>query len=144
MDYTATVSREGKHWLAEFPDCPGCQTFAPSRTALKKEAADALEGWLEAHLITGKAPPKPKRRAMPRRGDLSVRVPTSLAVALQVRWARLEKGLTQGQLAKLAKVSQQQIAKLEKPGENPTIATLTRVAEAAGMRLSVGFTDLRD
>ena len=28
MHYTAVVTKEGKQTLAEFPGCPGCQTFA--------------------------------------------------------------------------------------------------------------------
>ena len=28
MRYTAVVTKEGKQTLAEFPGCPGCQTFA--------------------------------------------------------------------------------------------------------------------
>jgi hypothetical protein len=30
MSYVAYTSREGRHHLAEFPDAPGCQTFAAS------------------------------------------------------------------------------------------------------------------
>lgn len=145
MIYTGIVSREGKHWLVEFPDAPGCQTFATSRTKLIAEAHDALVGWLEAHLETGRAPPVPKRRR-PRievaraLGDMiDVAVPPTVAIAIQIRWARLAKGLTQSDLAKRAHVSQQQIAKLERPGENPTVDTLAKVAAAAGMRLSIGF-----
>ena len=51
MQFDAYIHREGKAWLAEFPDCPGCQTFADSRDALPGAAAEALEGWLESHLV---------------------------------------------------------------------------------------------
>jgi predicted RNase H-like HicB family nuclease/DNA-binding XRE family transcriptional regulator len=145
MIYTGIVTREGKQWLVEFPDAPGCQTFATSRAKLAVEARDALIGWLEAHLVTGKAPPVQKRRrprieAARALGDtIDVDVPPTIAIAIQLRWARLAKGLTQSDLAKRAHVSQQQIAKLERPGENPTVDTLAKVAAAAGMRLSIGF-----
>jgi transcriptional regulator with XRE-family HTH domain len=36
-------------------------------------------------------------------------------------------------------VSQQQIAKLERPGENPTIGTLAKIAKALDRSLDVGF-----
>jgi hypothetical protein len=42
MHYTAIVRREGRHWLADFPDCPGCQTFSVSQTLLDREEALAL------------------------------------------------------------------------------------------------------
>ena len=33
MQYVATITRAGASWLAEFPDAPGCQTFAESERA---------------------------------------------------------------------------------------------------------------
>ena len=46
MFYIAHVSREGKHLRAEFPDAPGCQTFAGSEEKLREAAQEALEvGW---------------------------------------------------------------------------------------------------
>ena len=62
-----------------------------------------------------------------------------LSAVLQIRWRREELELTQGQLAKRAGVSQQQIAKLEDPDGNPTIATLEKIAAALGLRLEVSF-----
>jgi predicted transcriptional regulator len=58
---------------------------------------------------------------------------------LQTRWRREELELTQGQLAKRAGVSQQQIAKLEDPDGNPTVATLEKIAIALGLRLELSF-----
>jgi predicted RNase H-like HicB family nuclease/DNA-binding XRE family transcriptional regulator len=142
MEYIAYVSREGKHWLAEFPDCPGCQTFADSGDDLPELAKEALEGWLEAHLADGEVPPEPKahRRAPAGHKLAPVRVDPNLAIALQIRWVRAKEGLTQGQLAKKAGVSQQQIAKLERPGENPTIGTIAKIAKALGVHLDVALT----
>jgi predicted transcriptional regulator len=66
-----------------------------------------------------------------------VPVDPNLAVAVQLRQARVHVGLTQAQLAKRAGVSQQQIAKLERPGANPTISTLKGVAAALERELDV-------
>jgi predicted RNase H-like HicB family nuclease/DNA-binding XRE family transcriptional regulator len=142
MRYKALVFREGSSWLAEFPDCPGCQTFADSEEELSGMAKDALEGWLEAHLVDGQAPPRPSRNhgAAPR-GRTVMEVPVSprLAVALRIRWERQRARLTQGELALRAGVTQQQIAKLEHPDENPSIGTLAKVADALGLELEVSF-----
>jgi predicted RNase H-like HicB family nuclease/DNA-binding XRE family transcriptional regulator len=139
MEYPAFVRREGNYWLVEFPDCPGCQTFARSEKELRKAAQEALEGWLEAHLVDGQVPPQPRpRRRAPKDVRLwSVAVDPALAVSLQIRWFRQDAGLSQADLAARAGVSQQQIAKLERPGENPTIATLKRVAKALDVKLEV-------
>jgi DNA-binding XRE family transcriptional regulator len=49
--------------------------------------------------------------------------------------ARLAKQLTQEQLAKKAGVTQNTIARLESGTNNPTIATVSRVASALGKEL---------
>jgi antitoxin HicB len=134
MQYAAKITTEGKHWLIEFPDCPGCQTFGTSREDALAQGREALQGWLEAHLIDGALPPKPKAK----RG-VFVTVPLSLAVALDIRWLREEQGLSQGALAKRMAVSQQQVAKLERPGGNPSVETLTKVARALGREPVLAF-----
>ena len=57
--YRVSIAREGGYWLASFPDCPGCQTFAESLSDLLVASGEALEGWLEAHEICGLVPPTP-------------------------------------------------------------------------------------
>jgi DNA-binding XRE family transcriptional regulator/predicted RNase H-like HicB family nuclease len=141
MHYDAYVRREGKHLLVEFPDCPGCQTFVDSRNALANTAQDALEGWLEAHLVDGRIPPRPvSRSGAPARKRLArIPVRAGLTAALTIRWARQDAGLSQKALGALAGVKQQQIAKLEDPDENPTLETLEKVAKALGLSVHIGL-----
>lgn len=61
-------------------------------------------------------------------------VKPGLAIALEVRWARQDAGLSQAELAERAGVSQQQIAKLESPEGNPSVATIAKIARALGLR----------
>lgn len=136
MFYIATVKREGRYWLIEFPDAPGCQTFTEKKDQIEATAAEALESWLEAHLVSGRLPPEPKRRKASK-DAVRIDVPLSIATAIEVRRARQRAGLTQGDLAEAAGVSQQAVAKLERNGSNPTIATLEKVARAVGGRLAV-------
>lgn len=135
MFYRATVAKSGKHWLVTFPDCDGCLTEGNTRTEAVAAAHEALQGWLEANLVQGSAPPRPRAR----KGE-AIEVAPLLSAVLQIRWRREELELTQGQLAKRAGVSQQQIAKLEDPDGNPTIATLEKIATALGLRLEMSFT----
>jgi transcriptional regulator with XRE-family HTH domain len=58
-------------------------------------------------------------------------------VATVVREARRRGGLTQTEVARRLGTSQAAVAKLERPGANPTIATLDRVLSATGHRLEV-------
>jgi antitoxin HicB len=133
MQYIAKLSREGGRWLIDFPDCPGCQTFGDTKEEALAMAADALEGWLETHLEHGDVPPRPRAR----RGGVAINVPGGLDVAIQLRWLRDELGLSQAELARRVGVSQQQIAKLERPTSNPTIRTLIELTEKLGSRVLI-------
>ena len=61
-------------------------------------------------------------------------------VALQIVALRQQAGLSQKELAKLLKTSQQQISRLESPGyEGHSLSTLRRVADALHARVRVVF-----
>jgi transcriptional regulator with XRE-family HTH domain len=61
-------------------------------------------------------------------------------VALQIAALRTQAGLSQKDLAKLLKVSQQQISRLESPGyEGHSLSTLRSVAKALHARVRVTF-----
>lgn len=54
-----------------------------------------------------------------------------------LREARVARGLTQSQLAERLGTTQAAVAKLERPGTNPTVATLRKALAAADHRLSL-------
>ena len=82
MRYPAVITKDGRSTVAVFPDCPGCATQADPGERIEDQAAEALQGWLEAHLITGDVPPRPPRRA-PKGKTLLVEIPARLAVKNQ-------------------------------------------------------------
>jgi antitoxin HicB len=133
MQYVAKLTREANRWLVAFPDCPGCQTFGDTREEALSMAAEALEGWLETHLEHGDVPPRPRAR----RGGVPVDVRAGLDVAIQLRWLRDDLGLSQAEIAKRVGVSQQQIAKLERPASNPTLRTLVELTQKLGSRILI-------
>ena len=135
MRYVARVTKEGRNFLAAFPDCPGCQTFAPSMKELAVMAQEALEGWLEAHLVGRDVAPLPKARH--RKGDILVIISPRLDAAVQLRHLRSEQGFTQADLAKRMGVSQQQVAKLEDPDANPSLETLSKAFHALGAEVEI-------
>jgi antitoxin HicB len=135
MQYIARLTQEGGRWLIDFPDCPGCQTFGDTREEALAMAAEALEGWLETHLEHGDVPLRPRAR----RSGVAIDVPSGLDVAIQLRWLRDDLGLSQAELARRVGVSQQQIAKLEKPTSNPTIRTLVELTEKLGSRVLINL-----
>lgn len=141
MEYIARLDTDRRRTIITFPDCPGCETFAEPAEDIESVAREALEGWLEAHLKEGVAPPMPdplrKSRAARSTEVVSVAIDPTLALRLELRWARQERGLSQGQLAKLTGVTRQQISQLESPDTNPTLATLHKVAFALGMDVQI-------
>lgn len=61
-------------------------------------------------------------------------------VAIQITSLRRQAGLSQKELAKLLKISQQQISRLESPGyEGHSLSTLRRVAKVLHARVRVVF-----
>lgn len=61
-------------------------------------------------------------------------------VALQIAALRQQAGLSQKDLAKLLKTSQQQISRLESPGyEGHSLSTLRRIAEVLHARVRIVF-----
>jgi DNA-binding XRE family transcriptional regulator/predicted RNase H-like HicB family nuclease len=141
LQYTAFVHREGKHYLIDFPDAPGCHTFAVHKSDIGATAREAIEGWLEAYLTSGQVPPLPRMHHVARQGEalVCVAIEPKLVLAVEFRRMRFMRGWTQRDVAKRVGVSQQQIAKLEDPDANPTIETITRVARAFDMDLVVAF-----
>lgn len=136
MQYPAAITRERKYVLAEFPDCPGCQTFVPDGESIEEAAQEALEGWLESNLGRDLVPPHPSKTLRGRSEILLVPVDPLLAIRLDLRWARDEADLTQSHLARRVGMTQQQLARLE-AGGNPTLSTLSRVAHGLGRRVIV-------
>ena len=57
-----------------------------------------------------------------------------------IREARLEKGLTQKQLAETTGINQADISRLENGTANPSLRTLKRLAAGLGMKLELRFT----
>jgi transcriptional regulator with XRE-family HTH domain len=59
------------------------------------------------------------------------------SAATLIRRARTDAGLTQAQLGGLMATTQSAIARLERAGANPTVATLESALSAAGRRLEL-------
>jgi transcriptional regulator with XRE-family HTH domain len=59
------------------------------------------------------------------------------SAAALIRSARTDAGMTQAELASRAGLTQSTVARLERGGSNPTIATLARVIAATGHRLTL-------
>ncbi len=140
MEYVAVLAHEGQATTVEFPDCPGCATFADPGEDVYLVAREALEGWLDAYMLDGSAPPRPSYK--PRAEEWVLRIAPALSVSARVliRWARAAAELSQGQLAERLGMTRQQMSKIESPESNLMIATLERVAEGLGVQWDLNLT----
>ena len=64
-----------------------------------------------------------------------------LDLAVNVCRVRMERGLTQKQLAEAAGLSHPRITEIERSDANPTLLTITRIANALGVRVERLFAD---
>ncbi|HEX8317609.1 helix-turn-helix transcriptional regulator [Longimicrobium sp.] len=62
-------------------------------------------------------------------------------LAVNVCLLRMERGLSQKQLAEAAGLSQPRITDIERSDANPTLLTITRIANALGVRVERLFAD---
>lgn len=66
-------------------------------------------------------------------------VPISLLVGNAVSEARAKAGLSQKDLSAATGIDQSDISKIERGAANPSVATLKRIADALGAKLSVAI-----
>lgn len=141
MEYIAITARDGDRTTVEFPDCPGCATFAEADEDVLTVAREALEGWLQAELVGREVPPRPAFDGKVKRGQkaLSVDIGMPLAVRLTIRWARADVGISQGELARRIGMSRQQLQRIESPESNITVAMMERIAKGLGAKWDVSI-----
>lgn len=127
--YQAKLHRDETGYWAEFPDLPGCFTQGKTKEQVLLRAREALGAWLEGEREDTWQVPPPKNRKG--KNYVWVRPHEDVAIPLMIRQARLSRGLSQRQFAKMLKMTVQQLQKLETPGKsNPTVRTLAAIAEA--------------
>jgi transcriptional regulator with XRE-family HTH domain len=61
--------------------------------------------------------------------------------ATLIRATRARAGITQAELGRRLGMSQAAVARLERPGANPTVATLDRLLHATGHQLEISATE---
>jgi len=131
MVYHCSIEKEGKEYIAQFPDMTNIVTCGFSKNEALALAKEALDGCLEADISQGMSIPKPSfKKGHP------IIVAGHIAVALQLRELRGEQSQTD--IAKKLGLSYQAYQRLENPRKsNPTIKTLERIAHVFGRELKV-------
>jgi len=66
-------------------------------------------------------------------------MPANMMVAFAVSSARAQAGMSQTELSAATGIDQSDISKIERGAANPSVSTLSRIADALGARLSVSI-----
>lgn len=129
IKFQAKIYKDGNRYSVEFPDLPGCFSDGKTKEQALEYAKEALSLFLEEA-----RDPKwiiPKARVYKGKNYHWITPNEDIAVPLMIRDARLKHGYSQRELAKLLKISVQQLQKLETPGKsNPTVRTLVQISKA--------------
>jgi len=131
MVYYCTIEKEGKEYIAQFPDMPNVVTCGFSKDEALAMAKEAINGCIEADVSRGSVIPKPSfKKGYP------IMIANHITVAMQLRELRGEQSQTD--IAKKLGLSYQAYQRLENPQKsNPTIKTLERIAYIFGRKLDV-------
>jgi antitoxin HicB len=134
--YARITKQRGGGYLVEFPELPGCLTEGATLAEARRNAREALSGWLFVAIKHGDHIPAGRAH----RGRTFHRIAPELdvRVALAILSARKRRGLTQQQAADALGISQQAYQRLEIPGRsNPTLRTLARISAVLGLDLQL-------
>lgn len=126
---------EDKIYQVEFPDLPSVITYGETLEEAKQNAREALTGVLESLLDRNKAIRRPSKITGKHIHWISPEA--AIAAPILLRWAREDEDLTLEQLAQRIGVTYQSLQRLERPGANPSIKTLAKVAKGLGRELQL-------
>jgi predicted RNase H-like HicB family nuclease/DNA-binding Xre family transcriptional regulator len=136
--YAKIVRQKDKTFLVEFPGLPGCLSEGNSLEQAKREAKEALNGWLAARCDRNLN--IPLSRAKKGKNLHAIDVEVQIEFAIELRRLRKKKGLSQKQVAHRLGVSQQAYAKLETPLKtNPSLVTIEKLSNALNVQIEIKF-----
>ena len=139
MRYFAYISKQKiGGYLVEFPELKGCLSEGNTLKNAKKNATEALNGWLISNCDRNLNIPTPKTRKG--KNYYPIEVDLQVALAILLRKHRKLKHLLQNQIAKELGITQQAYAKLENPVKtNPSLSTLKKLSEVLDIPHLLGF-----
>lgn len=129
MKYFSRISKQKTgEYLVEFPQLEGCLSEGKTLAEAKKNASEALNGWLASNCDRNLNIPNPKIKKG--RGYYPIEVDLQITLAIILRKKRKMKRLSQNQVAKKLGITQQAYAKLEMPAKtNPSLSTLKKLSK---------------
>lgn len=142
---TFTPAEEGGYVVEGVAPLDNIITEGDTYEEALENAREALSGALASMLEHNIPIPRPQtipEGVARKKGEVQtvwVAPDPEIISPILVRWAREDAKLTQGELAQRLGTTYQAIQKLERPGSNPTVKTLNKVAKALGKELEIAL-----
>lgn len=135
--YPVVVERDGRSYVARFPDCPQAHTIGTTKAAALKHAADALETAFIALMSDRKDLPK----ASPARGRDTVSLPPLSVAKIGLYRAMRDAKVTKAEFARQLHWHPPQIDRLLDLRHASRLELIGEALRALGKELSI---DVRD
>lgn len=134
MSYPARVKRDGDGYMVSFVDVPEALTGASTKAEALEMAADALTTAMDFYFEDRRAVPLP---SAPKRGQVSVELPPSVAAKVLLLNAMIGQGLRPIDLARRMRVRPQEVNRLTDLHHPTKIDTIAEALKAMGKRLEL-------
>ena len=123
-------------FVVEFPDLEGCVTEGDTLEEAMEMAREALTGWLKSVYSRDFSIPEPSKL---NGKDIHYITPEpEIALPILIRQLRIEKGLSQKQVADAIGIKYQTYQRFENPNTfNATVKNLKRISSALGKELII-------
>lgn len=133
MVYYCAIEKEGKEYIAQFPDMPNIVTCGFTHEEALAMAKDALDGCLEVDISHGHEIPAPAYKK-----GYPIQVANHIVLSLRLR--ELRGNQSQTDIAEKLGLSYQSYQRLENPRKaNPTVKTLEKIARVYGRELNISL-----
>lgn len=136
--YPARIRKHGDGYVIRFRDIPEALSSAGSRGEALGMAVDALATAMEFYLEDQRPVPPP---STPRRGEVPVELPPSVAVKVLLLNEMLKGGVTAAALARALETSPQSVTRIVDLRHATKIDTLAEAFRALGKRLTISVED---
>ena len=136
--YPAIIRRTKGGFVVGFRDIPEALTAGATRAAALDMAADALATAMEFYFEDRRPVPRPSK---PRRGEVPVDLPASVAVKVLLLNEMLASGVTPAKLARALDASPQTVTRIVDLRHATKIDTLADAFRAIGKRLAITVED---
>lgn len=135
--YPVVVERDGRSYVAHFPDCPQAHTIGATKADALSHAADALETAFIALMSDRRDLPRPS----PARGRSTVTLPPLSAAKIGLYRAMRAAGVTKAGLARQLRWHPPQIDRLLDLRHASRLELIDEALRALGKQLAVGIQD---